>query len=405
MALQRSSPTRIRGRVLALALAASVAAGAWAAWAVFPTGVEAASKEEEQLNSVRNRIDQTRDKLTQKRQQEKSSLQDLQATEQELEAAQNKLVRIERELRATTSRVAELQRQLALAQANLRDAEKDLSGHYGRFSRRLRAIYEAGPLDYLEIVFTANSFSDLVVRVELMQRLIASDVQLFNQVQDYKARVEAEKERIQRTKKELEERQKEIASLQREAAAEANRVKAKVQAREAVLRKIVSERKAYEAALDEEEAEARRLESFIRGQQKRGSSTSQATAKNMIWPVRGKITSEFGWRVHPILRTKRYHSGLDIAVPFGTPVVAAAGGTVILSGWVGGYGKTVILDHGGGISTLYGHNQTLLVKEGDTVRAGATIAKAGSTGLSTGPHVHFEVRQNGEAVDPLPWLR
>lgn len=384
--------------ILAGALLAGAALTAW------PRPAAAASKEE-QLSNVRSKINETKSKIQQKKVQEKSSLRALQATEQELESAQAKLARIERELRLTTSRVAELQRQLTMAQANLAAAEKDLSGHYDRFSRRLRAIYEAGPLDFLEIIFTANNFSDLMVRFELMQRLLSSDVQLFTQVQEYKARVEAEKRRIEATKRELEQRRAQVAELQRETAAETLRIKAKVREREAMLHRIQSERRAYEAALDEWEQTARQLESFIRGQQKRGPSTPQAAAKSMLWPVRGSVTSEYGYRIHPILRTKRYHSGLDIAVPYGTPVAAAAGGTVILSGWVGGYGKTVIIDHGGGISTLYGHNSTLLVSVGQTVRAGQTIAKAGSTGLSTGPHVHFEVRKNGAATDPRAWLR
>jgi murein DD-endopeptidase MepM/ murein hydrolase activator NlpD len=383
-----------------------VAVGTGVLLASFPARADGTPKDQaQQLDRVRDQISATKDKISQKRQQEKSLLQDLQSTEQDLEEAQNKLARIERDLRATNARVAELQKQLVMAQNNLAVAEKDLSGHYGRYSRRLRAIYEAGPLNYLEIVFTANSFSDLVVRLEMMQRLLSSDVQLFNQVRDYKSRVQAEKERIQATKKELEQRQAEIARLQKDQAAETNRAKAKVRERAAMLNKIVSERKAYETALDEEEAEARRLESFIRGQQKRGPSTSQATAKSMTWPVRGEITSDFGWRVHPIFKTRRFHSGLDLAVPYGTPVAAAAGGTVILSGWVGGYGKTVIIDHGGGISSLYGHNSTLLVQEGSVVRSGQIISKVGTTGFSTGPHVHFEVRKNGEAVDPRDWLR
>ncbi|MDI6869901.1 MAG: peptidoglycan DD-metalloendopeptidase family protein [Bacillota bacterium] len=397
--------TRIRRRALVTALALVFLAGTEAAVWTRPAGAEGTSREQAQLESVRDKISETRDRISQKRQQEKSLLRELQATEQELEAAQTKLARIERELRATTARVAELQRQLVMAQADLQAAEKDLSGHYDRFSRRLRAIYQAGPLNYLEIIFTAENFSDLMVRLELMQRLIASDVELFNQVRNYKARVEAEKERIQKTKKELEQRQSQITALRRETAAETNRIKAKVRERAAMLRKIESERKAYEAALDEWEATARQLESFIRGQQKRGPGTSQAAAKNMLWPVRGRVTSDFGWRVHPVFRSRRFHSGLDIAAPHGTPVAAAAGGTVILSGWVGGYGKTVIIDHGGGISTLYGHNSTLLVKEGELVRAGQTIAKVGSTGISTGPHVHFEVRRDGEAVNPRDWLR
>jgi murein DD-endopeptidase MepM/ murein hydrolase activator NlpD len=364
-----------------------------------------ADSAESKLDRVRDKISETQTKLTQKRQQERSLLRELEATEREREAAQARLSRINRDLRATTARVSELQRKLLVAQASLQTAERDLSGHYERFGRRLRAIYEAGSPDYLELIFTAHNLSDLLVRLELMQRLLASDAELFNQVREYKVRVEAEKERIEKTKKELEQRQTEIVALQRETAAETSRIKAKVREREAVLRRIASERKAYEEALDEWEAEARRIETFIRSQQKRGPSTSQAAAGSMLWPVRGRISSDFGWRVHPIFRSRRFHAGLDIAAPYGTPVVAAAGGTVILSGWVGGYGKTVVIDHGGGISTLYGHSSSLLVREGEAVQAGQTIAKVGSTGYSTGPHVHFEVRRDGAAVNPRDWLR
>lgn len=398
MTSEHKPATRIPSRLLTLAVAVLLSLAAVAV----PAG---AAGEQEKLDDVRDKINETRSKLTQKKQQETSILRELQQTEQALESARAKLARIERDLRGTSARVVELQRKLAAAQADLKEDEKDLSGHYERFSQRLRAIYEAGPLDYLEIIFTPGSYSDLVVRFELLQRLIASDVELFNQVREHKARVEEEKRRIQQTTKELEERRAEIAKLQKQTAAETARIKAKVEQRAAVFRKIQKERKAYEAALDEWEATARQLESFIRGQQKGGSSKSQADVKGMLWPVRGRITSEFGWRVHPILKTKRYHSGLDIAVPQGTPVAAAAGGKVILSGWVGGYGKTVIIDHGGGISTLYGHNSSLLVKEGNVVRAGQIIAKAGSTGLSTGPHVHFEVRRDGAATSPHDWLR
>jgi murein DD-endopeptidase MepM/ murein hydrolase activator NlpD len=197
-----------------------------------------------------------------------------------------------------------------------------------------------------------------------------------------------------------------MAVLKGQTAQESARLRNQSQERAKVLARIQSERKELERALDEEEAMAKELESVIRGLQKKGAgSVGSGPVGGMIWPVRGPITSEFGWRVHPILKTKRYHSGLDIAVPMGTPVAAAASGRVILSGWVGGYGKTVIIDHGGGISSLYGHNSTLLVSVGQDVKAGAIISKAGSTGLSTGPHVHFEVRKNGDVVDPHSWLR
>ena len=124
----------------------------------------------------------------------------------------------------------------------------------------------------------------------------------------------------------------------------------------------------------------------------------------MIWPIVGEITSPFGWRTHPIYGDGRFHSGMDIGGDYGDPILAAAAGTVIYSGWISGYGYAVIIDHGGGLSTLYGHNESLAVGEGQAVSQGQVIAYCGSTGNSTGPHCHFEVRENGEPVDPMGYL-
>ena len=124
----------------------------------------------------------------------------------------------------------------------------------------------------------------------------------------------------------------------------------------------------------------------------------------MIWPVNGVITSPYGYRTHPIFGTTIYHSGIDIGVDYGTPVQAADGGTVVEAGWGSGYGYAVVIDHGNGLSTLYGHNQELAVSAGQSVSQGQVIAYAGSTGNSTGPHVHFEVRANGDPVDPQGYV-
>lgn len=130
---------------------------------------------------------------------------------------------------------------------------------------------------------------------------------------------------------------------------------------------------------------------------------AEARAK-FIWPVQGEITSYYGWRTHPIFGTTRYHSGYDIACDTGTPIAAADSGTVVYSGWLGGYGYCVMIDHGGGLVSLYGHNSELWVSEGQYVQQGQTIALAGSTGWSTGPHCHFEARLNGELTDPMNYL-
>ena len=124
----------------------------------------------------------------------------------------------------------------------------------------------------------------------------------------------------------------------------------------------------------------------------------------MVWPLSGPITSEFGWRIHPIYGTQKFHSGLDIGGDYGLPIVAAASGVVSDACWISGYGNTVIIDHGGGITTLYGHNQSFAVSVGQSVSQGEVIAYCGSTGNSTGPHCHFEVRVNGSVVSPYGYL-
>jgi murein DD-endopeptidase MepM/ murein hydrolase activator NlpD len=124
----------------------------------------------------------------------------------------------------------------------------------------------------------------------------------------------------------------------------------------------------------------------------------------MLFPSLGEITSVFGWRTHPILGYERFHAGLDIGADYGTLIHAADSGTVILAGWYGGYGNTVIIDHGGGITSLYAHASELYVHEGQTLQRGQAIAAVGSSGLSTGPHLHFEVRENGEPTDPMNYL-
>nr|PZN37749.1 MAG: hypothetical protein DIU70_12035 [Bacillota bacterium] len=134
------------------------------------------------------------------------------------------------------------------------------------------------------------------------------------------------------------------------------------------------------------------------------STWSGMAAGDRVVPVEGPITSEFGWRVHPVYGTPHFHAGVDIGAPAGTPVRAALSGQVQFAGAAGSYGLAAILDHGGGIHTLYGHMRVIRVRAGQEVAAGETLGEVGSTGLSTGPHLHFEVRRDGKPVDPLGWL-
>ena len=175
-------------------------------------------------------------------------------------------------------------------------------------------------------------------------------------------------------------------------------------AKELFMKDLEKDLKKAEAEYDKLNQLAKEIESEIVRRQK---VTGPYTGGTMGWPVPGysRISSYFGYRVHPIYKVKKLHTGIDIPAPTGTSVVAASDGVVIYSGTLGSYGKVIMIDHGGGIVTLYAHNSYLSVSEGQKVKRGDVISKIGSTGASTGPHCHFEVRKNGQYVDPLPWLK
>lgn len=158
--------------------------------------------------------------------------------------------------------------------------------------------------------------------------------------------------------------------------------------------------------LDELEAESEKIAEEIRRLEKSDTTGYQGSGK-FKWPTPGytRITSPYGMRTHPILRTKRMHTGIDIGAPKGANVVAAENGKVIFAGWNNAYGQTVIISHGGNITSMYAHLTSYSVKVGQEVKKGAVIAKVGSTGWSTGPHLHFEVRKNGNTIDPMPYLK
>ena len=168
------------------------------------------------------------------------------------------------------------------------------------------------------------------------------------------------------------------------------------------LETIQGSRSELEKALNELEETSKQIEAEIRQYQEK-NQTNLGTGK-YIWPVRGQVVQNFGWRIHPILRKRQFHNGLDIAIDYGTPIMAADSGIVIFAAYNGGYGKMLLIDHGSGFSTLYGHTSVLLVDKGQTVVKGQIVAKVGTTGLSTGPHLHFEIRKNGTPVNPRDYL-
>lgn len=354
-----------------------------------------------------------------------SSRLEQESWQQVIEDVSAKLKQIQADLDAANARLqsiqtkqAEINAQIAQTQNEIVKMEAYLKTRQDVLNRRVRAIYMHGQLNYLEVILGANSFSDFANRVELLKRVIRSDYNLILEIQKQKAAIEAKKAQLEEDKRQLDA-----------LAAEAEKTRQEIAKKKAEQQKVLDAAKSNKAAAAQMEQDLNAQLASVRNliQQRlaaaeaaRQAAQQQAASDDeggggsddnyvqgtgaMGWPCSGPITSPFGYRTHPIFGTTIFHAGIDIGVDYGTPIHAADSGVVVYSGWISGYGNAVIIDHGGGISTLYGHNQSLAVSEGQSVSKGSVIAYAGSTGNSTGPHCHFEVDVNGSPVNPMGYL-
>jgi murein DD-endopeptidase MepM/ murein hydrolase activator NlpD len=301
--------------------------------------------------------------------------------EADLERKKAELLRLRDDLRRTRARLARLRSKLATSRVVL--------------SRRLVEIYQAGRPDFVTVVLNSKGFADLLERGEFMRRISDQDNRVITAVKLAKIRTKKATDRLAS----LEDRQQKITAVVQSHRNEVASVKfrlADARAQKAdVLRGVKSERREAQedlAAMEKEQARIQgTLNSGSAGPIRRGSG-------RFIWPINGTFTSPFG------MRWGRLHAGIDIAAPVGTSIRAADSGTVQIASWYGGYGNYTCIGHGGGVSTCYGHQSSIGVSVGQNVSQGQVIGACGSTGNSTGPHLHFEVRINGSPVDPMGYL-
>lgn len=261
-------------------------------------------------------------------------------------------------------------------------------------------MYETGDIAYIEILFGSQNFSDFISKMEVVSQLVEYDQDILNKLEEGKKKVAKAKADIEGILQRQEDNKKTLAG--RKTALEKN-----LSDKERIieeLSKVLRNMKLFRTA------RKRRSRSFIRQHQAAASYAANPVKYTrrqicMARSLKRKNNKQLRLQSHPVHKTKKFHSGLDIGAAYGTDIVAAADGTVTLATVNGGYGKCIVINHGSGISTLYGHNSSLLVSSGAKVTRGQVIAKAGSTGVSTGPHCHFEVRINGATTDPLQYLR
>ena len=347
----------------------------------------------EELQQQKKTVDQKQRELQQ--QTEQLERQTNQA-EQNLNTLQNTIV-------ATEDQIADTEFRLEKAERELKAFEEDLLKAEAAYEEVRRAA--VGRLQFLQrqqggegwaVLLQSENFNEFLERRYQLRRVYAAD-------RDVLGELKARADEIKNQRAVVESQKTRVSLLRQELLAKKQQYEAEATQQQQLIGRLQTDKAALEAAQAQLVRDSEEIAALIRERVATASGAVRGTGI-FVFPVNGRITSGFGYRRHPILGTSRLHAGVDFGAPQGTTIYAADSGSVIYAGWYGGYGRTVIVDHGGGITTLYAHSSRLFVSVGQAVTQGQAIAAIGSTGLSTGPHLHFEVRQNGNPVNPMAYL-
>lgn len=409
-----------------------------------PASVGAAEDPADELEQVQERLDEAQDDLQgveERKAVELSDLQELDARraelDGELEALNERLRAAEGELAKSQAALDATTQQLVATEAKLTDTRKRLEREKDTFSSRARATYMyGGQAQWAGIVAGLDSLEEFSRGVKYARSVLNKDRERVERITALEAtvqRVTVDLGKLQDRRAAQRavdaERRDVAAAIVAERAAVKRQVDAEATKRRVLVERLEKDRRSYVAMVQNLEADSRNLEEELRqiaaAQRAAALAAERAAARDaaarrsaaaapaapaapstgaMQWPVTGPITSEFGWRTHPVFGTRRFHAGIDIGAGYGVPIVAARDGQVVSSGSMGGYGYAVVIDHGGGVATAYAHQSRLAVSAGQTVSQGQVIGYVGSSGYSTGPHLHFEVRVNGSPTDPMAYL-
>jgi murein DD-endopeptidase MepM/ murein hydrolase activator NlpD len=353
------------------------------------------NNEKKQLN---NQADNAKEALNQTKNAQQAVFSEINQLDSNIEKTETELSSIENQLSDTKLT-------LATTEKELQEAIAKKNTQYETTKKRIKYLYENGNIGYLDVLLDSKNFSDFLNRFEYVNDIVQYDSKVFKKMQAVQQDIEIKVLEIETKKKSIELLAKEQLN-KKHGLEETKSQKAQV------LAKLESDEVAYQKKLDQIEADNKEVERLIKKAQEEAarkaaaSGASKYTGGVMMWPLNGyyNISSGYGARTSPIYGSSEVHRGIDIPAPRGTSVLAASEGTVIFAGWNNSYGNMIIIDHGGGISSVYAHNSSLVAREGQNVKRGDVISKVGSTGDSTGNHLHFEVRVNGAHTSPLKYL-
>ena len=337
-----------------------------------------------QINDSNEQIEQIQIELTENLEQLNNLNEKIYGYEAEIDSLDTNLADIEKEIQLVIER-------LNLIQENY-DIQREI------LQNRIVALYESGDVFYLEVLLNSSTFSEFINNYYLIGEIAKYDNELLESIENQKLQIENIKNSLEENKANVKDIKKSKEKIC--IALENSKI-----IRNSYINKLSEEEKETQSKIDEFQEDLNRVEAQIVALTV-GDLGDDYVGGEFAWPAPGykTITSNFGMRYHPIFKVYRSHSGTDIGMPTGAYIIAANDGIVATSLYSNSYGNMIILNHGGGLSTLYAHGSKILVQTGQEVKKGDIIMQAGSTGWSTGPHLHFEVRLNGKCIDPMPFI-
>lgn len=381
-----------------------------------------ASLADSDTEKIQNSIKQKQSAIDEAEKQRKSlqsGLTDIKNLVSELEKSKKNLndyvVKLDANLNEIEAKIAELKNLISEKEKEIKVTEEELEEavatekeQYAAMKQRVKFMYEQGQTFYLDLLFSAGNFGEMLNRTEFVEKIVAYDRKKLVEYQEIRAQVaafkeelEAEKIVLDAAKEAVEEEQAAVNALIAEKEREIQVYQTDINNKAAVI-------KEYEAEIAEQNAVIAALEQAVAEEKKKLEEANRRRYDGGVfkWPAPSytRISDDYGARIHPILKTQQFHNGVDMAAPSGSPILAAYDGEVVAAAYNGSMGNYVMLDHGDGLYTIYMHASALYVSKGQTVARGEKIAAVGSTGRSTGPHLHFSVRLNGSYVSPWNYL-
>ncbi len=376
-------------RVIAMIIAVAMVLG------VFAVGISYvfAANEQSQIDASQKKVNEQQNKINEIKKEQA-------LTAEGIEKLKKETVTIQAQIDTKNAEIAETDKKLQKAEKELAEAKEKSENQYEAYKERFRVMCEEGSVSYLEIIFSSNSIMDFVNNIETAKEISEYDKKIYDEMKKSEEKIQKLTDEIASTKK-RQEAEKSVLAQQKSA------LDAKQSELEAAKRALQSDADAAQKIIDEEIRKQNALKAQMAASLSKSGDGSVYSGGAFLWPTPSctYITSHFApQRVNPVTGKLRPHTGTDIGAQYGATIIAAASGTVKFAGWNGGYGNCVIIDHGGGRSTLYAHMSSIGVSSGQVVAAGQTVGKVGSTGNSTGPHLHFEVLINGTAVDAMQYF-